>query len=800
MNPRITTTVCGLLTLILGVLGLVYPEFIMSTVLGFTVDPKFSANFVRGEVRAAYGGLFSVMGVATVLAAMDPVANRARILFVGLLWLGACGGRLFGVLVDGTSGRVGLALRGLRARRRWRAGRGLTGIPGRRDRRLGAAHTARLIAFAACLMSPAARESRAGSTPMADRTRTPWIIRTYAGFGDAEQSNRRYRENLAQGQRGLSVAFDLPTQNGYDADHPMAAGEVGGTGVSVSHIGDMEALFNEIDLGSINTSMTINATAPWLYALYVAVADRRGVARAQLRGTTQNDLLKEFVARGTSVFDPAVSLRLTTDLIVFAARETPQWNPMNSCGYHYMESGASPAEEVGYAIGNAILILEAIRPALDAAAFASVVDRISFFINSGIELVAEICKVRAYSQLWSAICQERYGVATKWRSGCQVRSLTLTEQQPEVNIIRIAYQALPVVFSASARVGALQLPGFREALGLPDPAEQILALRTQQVLMHETGIADYPDIFEGSKVIERETEALKTAARAIIADMERIGYAASIPWIATRLTASLVRWRQQIESRERIVVGVNAFTGELGAFSGGATVRAEDAVTPAKVAARVADVTRWKAGRDARAVERALADLKSAASSGANVLPASIALAEAGGTTGEWTAALEEALGPRYQAPLGSEIKDAPALRIPRAPRRMRVLLAKSGLDGHVNAVKLLAFACREAGMEVVYTGLKQTPQMIVATAVQEDVDIIGISSLSGSHLWIATEVERGLREAGVTIPVVMGGIIPEPDQPKLRGLGVRHVFTPKDGEVGAIVQAMIDTVLERAA
>ncbi len=634
-----------------------------------------------------------------------------------------------------------------------------------------------------------------------ESTRTPWIIRTYAGFGDAEQSNRRYRENLAHGQRGLSVAFDLPTQNGYDADHAMAAGEIGGTGVSISHLADMATLFDGIDQATINTSMTINATAPWLYALYVALADERGVDRTQLRGTTQNDLLKEFVARGTSIFDPNVSLRLSTDLIVFAATETPQWNPMNSCGYHFMESGASPAEEVGYAVGNALLILEAIRPALDAAVFADVVQRISFFINSGIELVPEISKVRAYSQLWTEICRERYGVATKWRAGCQVRSLTLTEQQPEVNIIRIAYEALPVVISASARVGALQLPGFREALGLPDPSEQILSLRTQQVLMHETGVADYPDIFEGSKVVERVTGEIKAEARAIISEMEQLGYAQSIGWIALRLTAALVRWRQQIESGERTVVGVNAFTGEVGAFSGTARLREEDRVTEETIEQRIAGLRQWKAARDRSAVATALADLKAAAASGANVLPASIALAKAGGTTGEWTAAIEDALGKRYQPPLGSEIKDAPALKLPRAPRRMRVLLAKSGLDGHVNAVKLLAFACRESGMEVVYTGLKQTPEMIVATAVQEDVDIIGISSLSGAHLWIATEVERLLREAGASsIPIVMGGIIPDADAAKLRRLGVRHVFTPKDGEVGAIVQAMIDTVIEQAA
>jgi len=631
--------------------------------------------------------------------------------------------------------------------------------------------------------------------------RTPWIIRTYAGFGDAEQSNRRYRENLAQGQRGLSVAFDLPTQNGYDADDEMSAGEIGGTGVSISHLGDMDALFKEIDQGSINTSMTINATAPWLFALYVAVADKRGVDRATLRGTTQNDLLKEFVARGTSIFDPKVSLRLTTDLITFAAKETPNWNPMNSCGYHFMESGCSPGEEVGYAIGNAILILEAIRPQLSNEQFASVVERISFFINSGIELVQEISKIRGYSQLWTELCEERYGVKTKWRAGCQVRSLTLTEQQPEVNIIRIAYQALPVTLSASARVGALQLPGFREALGLPDPAEQILALRTQQVLMYESGIADYPDIFEGSKVIEKVTGEIKDEARGVIADMERLGYADSIAWIATRLTQALVGWRQKIESKEKIVVGVNAFTGEIGAFEGGGAGRAEDAVTPEKIAERIAAVASWKAERDTTAVARALRTLKRAAAAGENVMPASIQLAQAGGTTGEWTAALEDALGQRFQAPLGSEIRDAPPLSIPRAPKRIRILLAKSGLDGHVNAVKLLAFACREAGMEVIYTGLKQTPAMIASTAVQEDVDIIGISSLSGAHLWIATEVKRLLDEQGAAdVPLVVGGIIPEADKQTLFDLGVRHVFTPKDGQVGAIVQAMIDTVIERAA
>jgi (2R)-ethylmalonyl-CoA mutase len=632
------------------------------------------------------------------------------------------------------------------------------------------------------------------------RRRAPWIIRTYAGIGDAEQTNRRFRDNLGQGQRGLSVAFDLPTQNGYDADQPMAAGEVGGTGVSICHLGDMEALFHEIDIGKINTSMTINATAPWLYALYLALADRRGVDRRGLRGTTQNDLLKEFVARGTSVFDPTHSLRLTTDLITFAALETPEWNPINSCGYHYMESGASPAEEIAFAIGNALLILEAIRPSLPDDAFRKIVERISFFINSGIELVPEIAKLRAYSQLWTEYCHERYGVAARFRAGCQVRSLTLTEQQPEVNIIRIAYEALPVVLSASARVGALQLPGFREALGLPDEAEQVLALRTQQVLMYETGIADWEDIFEGSHVIERATEDIKADARTVIQQLEGLGYAAAIPWTASRLTAALVRWRQDLESGARTVVGVNAFPGEIGLLGGNGVSSASAGLTQAQVDARVRALSEWRAARDPAAVECALTELKEAARGGGNVLPASIALAQAGGTTGEWTAALEDVFGGRYQAPLGLDLGDfRPTLSIPRAQQPIRVLLAKSGLDGHVNAVKLLAIACRQAGMEVVYTGLKQTPEMIAATAVEEDVDLVGVSTLSGAHLWIAQELHRLLREAGRSdLPVVMGGIIPDADRAALAASGVRHVFTPKDGEVGPIVQTMIDTARAR--
>ena len=393
----------------------------------------------------------------------------------------------------------------------------------------------------------------------AKAAREPWIIRTYAGFGDAVQANRRFLNNLKEGQRGLSIAFDLPTQNGYDPDAPVAAGEVGKAGVSICHWRDMEQLLDGIPLGQINTSMTINSTAPFMLALYLVVAEKQGVPWAELRGTTQNDLLKEFVARGTSIFQPEISLKLSADLIKFAVGHAPNWNPINCCGYHYMESGAGPAEEIGYAFGNALMILDAIRPSLSAADFEQTVRRISFFINSGIELVPEICKVRAYFKLWRELCREEYGIEdVAFRAGCQVRSLTLTEQQPEVNIIRIAYEALPVVLSASARVNALQLPGFREAMALPDQAEQLIGLRTQQVLMHETGIAQYGDIFEGSKVVEQLTEETAARARAIALRMREAGYARSIALVSAELTHALAERQRRIEAGEIVQVGVNA--------------------------------------------------------------------------------------------------------------------------------------------------------------------------------------------------------------------------------------------------
>ncbi|MCO4760502.1 MAG: cobalamin-dependent protein [Myxococcales bacterium] len=612
------------------------------------------------------------------------------------------------------------------------------------------------------------------------KKRSPWIIRTYAGFGDATESNQRFRDNLARGQRGLSVAFDLPTQCGLDADDPLARGEVGQTGVSVAHLGDMRDLFDELDLSAVNTSLTINATAPWLYAMYLALADERGVPRQVLRGTTQNDLLKEFVARGTYVFSPDVSFRLSTDLVVAAMTHTPKWNPTNCCGYHLMESGAGPEEEVGYALLGALFVLEAVRPKLDDAAFERVVNAISFFINSGIELVPEIAKVRAYAKLWPDLCEERYGLRPRWRAGCQVRSLSLAAKQPEINIVRIALSAMPVLISANARVGALQLPGFREALGLPDEAEQVLSLRTQQVWMHETGIADYPDIFEGSVVIEGETSRIEQAARDIIDAGLTQGYTATIEGLAGLLSERMAQWQQGIESGTQVMVGVNRFGEALPVAreSAAAMPTPSDEIERA----RIAELQSWRAARDESAWSAARETLIAAARDGSSLIEPSVQFAKAGGTTGEWTKALHTVFGPRYAAPLGvsgSSLGSAPT-RGHEAGRRRRVLLAKAGLDGHVNALRLLAVALRQAGFEVVYAGPAQTPDAIAHAAVSEAVDVIGVSSLSGAHLWVAGALQAALSARNAEdIPVVMGGILPPDDHAALTDSGVRALFGP---------------------
>ena len=625
--------------------------------------------------------------------------------------------------------------------------------------------------------------------------REPWIIRTYAGFGDARQANERFLANLKQGQRGLSIAFDLPTQNGYDPDAPVARGEVGEAGVSICHWDDMERLFEGIPLQSINTSMTINATAPFLLALYLVIAEKHGVPWTELRGTTQNDLLKEFVARGTSIFHPELSFRLSTELIRFAVERVPNWNPINCCGYHYMESGAGPAEEIGYAFGNALMILDAIRPKLDAAAFEQTVRRISFFINSGIELVPEICKIRAYFKLWQELCATEYGVNdVAFRAGCQVRSLTLTEPQPEVNIIRIAYEALPVVLSADARVNALQLPGFREALALPDQAEQTLSLRTQQVLMYETGLAGYGDIFEGSKVVEKLTAETAARAREIAIRLREAGYSRAISIVSGELTRQLAERHRKVESGEIVQIGVNAFTGEVGLTPPPKRNVDRDAQA-VKEKERIESIKQWRAARDQKAVATAREALERAAASegGSGLMEATIDLARAGGTVGEWTDSLVRVGRGRYTPPILETSVSVGALKVPRATRKIRIALGKAGLDGHINAIKLLAHACMQAGMEVVLAGFKQTPEQMVATALEEDVDVLAISSLAGAHMSIARETIELLKSRHASdVALVMGGIIPEADRTALLALGVKAVFTPKDSNLGEIIGRII--------
>ncbi len=637
------------------------------------------------------------------------------------------------------------------------------------------------------------------------RPREPWIIRTYAGFGDARQANRRFLENLSRGQRGLSIAFDLPTQNGYDPEVPVAAGEVGKAGVSICHWRDMEELLAGIDLGAINTSMTINATAPFLLALYLVVAEKRGVPWTELRGTTQNDLLKEFVARGTSIFNPEVSFRISTELISFAVERVPNWNPINCCGYHYMESGAGPAEEIGYTFGNALMILDALRPRLAREAFEQTVRRISFFINSGIELVPEISKVRAYFKLWRDLCRDEYGIEdVAFRAGCQVRSLTLTERQPELNIIRIAYEALPVVISAAARVNALQLPGFREAMALPDQAEQALSLRTQQILMHETGLAEWGDIFEGSKVVEKLTGEIAERAREIALGLRASGYSRAIAVVGSELTRLLAERQRKLASGELIQVGVNAFLDEIG-LTGPGAVNDDSAEHATAERERIESLVRWRRERDAGgavAVARALEALERAAASGAaSVMEPTIDLARAGGTVGEWAAAIERATNGRYTPPVLDRMAALAPLNVPHAPRRIRIALGKAGLDGHINAVKLLAHACMQAGMEVILAGFKQTPAQMVETALQEDAEVLAISSLAGAHLAIARETIALLKERGADeVRLVMGGIIPNRDRQALLEMGVRAVFTPKDSDLGEIVRRIIDTCKDAAA
>jgi (2R)-ethylmalonyl-CoA mutase len=634
----------------------------------------------------------------------------------------------------------------------------------------------------------------------------PWMMRTYSGHSTARASNELYRTNLAKGQTGLSIAFDLPTQTGYDPDAIEARGEVGKVGVPVAHIGHMKQLLDGIPPGEMNTSMTINATAAWLLGLYVANAEDQGVESKVLRGTTQNDIVKEYLSRGTYIFPPQASLRLTVDTIAFCSEWIPLWNPMNICSYHLQEAGATPVQEIAYSLANAIGILDAVRASGQVTddRFSAVVASISFFVNAGIRFVEETCKLRAFTDLWDRICLERYGVtdakARRFRYGVQVNSLGLTEEQPENNVQRIVLEALGVTLSKRARARSIQLPAWNEALGLPRPWDQQWSLRIQQVLAFETDLLEYDDIFDGSKVIEAKTNELAEAAMVELDEVLALGGAfEAIDELKTRLVRSHTERRRRIESGDLKVVGVNSFTETAPSPLGGAeSILRVDASVQDEL---IADVQAWRSNRDNDAVKRSLDELRRAAESGANIMASTIDLAHAGGTTGEWAGVLREVFG-EYRAPTGVGAVAggnlgglaAVAERVKAMPGGPpRLLVAKPGLDGHSNGAEQIAVAARDAGMEVIYQGIRLTPEQIAAVARDEDVDVIGLSILSGSHLELVPEVVRLVRAEGVTAPVVVGGIIPEEDEALLRAAGIAAVYTPKDYEIARIMGEIAD-------
>ena len=648
----------------------------------------------------------------------------------------------------------------------------------------------------------------------------PWVMRTYSGHSTARASNELYRTNLAKGQTGLSIAFDLPTQIGYDPDDPAAAGEVGKVGVPVAHLGHMAELLDQIPVESMNTSMTINATAAWLLGLYIANAQDRGVDPRVLSGTTQNDIVKEYLSRGTFIFPPIPSRRLTVDTIAYTVRNVPKWNPINVCSYHLQEAGATPHQEVAYALATAIGVLDAVRDSgqIPADEFPSVVGRISFFVNAGVRFVEETCKMRAFTELWDRVCTERYGVTDpklrRMRYGVQVNSLGLTEAQPENNIQRIVLESLGVTLSKKARARALQLPAWNEALGLPRPWDQQWSLRIQQVLAFESDLLEYGDIFDGSVVIEAKTAEVAEASWTELQDVLALGGAfEAIDELKSRLVGSQAERVRRIETGDLQVVGVNCFTETAesplasAGVEGGSIMR----VDPAVESLLRADVQAWRAGRDGAAVQKAIDELRRAAEGTDNVMPATIALAHAGGTTGEWANALRDVFG-EYRAPTGvsggvghrgAEFKAvltrSKALAA-RAGGPPRLLVAKPGLDGHSNGAEQIAVAARDAGFEVVYQGIRLSPAEIAAAARDEDVDIVGISILSGSHLELVPEVVERLRAAGVDAPVVVGGIIPPEDEAKLIESGVARVYTPKDFEIEQMMEDIIDLVEQHRA
>jgi ethylmalonyl-CoA mutase len=634
----------------------------------------------------------------------------------------------------------------------------------------------------------------------------PWMMRTYSGHSTARASNELYRTNLAKGQTGLSIAFDLPTQTGYDPDSPLSRGEVGKVGVPVAHLGHMRTLLEGIPPGQMNTSMTINAPAAWLLALYVASAEEQGVASAELRGTTQNDIVKEYLSRGTFIFPPEPSRRLIVDMVAWCAEHAPKWNPMNVCSYHLQEAGATPVQEIAFSLATAIGVLDAVRDSgqVPPERFAQVFGSISFFVNAGIRFVEEICKMRAFTDLWDRIGLERYGVedakARRFRYGVQVNSLGLTEAQPENNIQRIVLEMLAVTLSKRARARSVQLPAWNEALGLPRPWDQQWSLRMQQVLAFETDLLEYNDLFDGSHVIEARTAELRDAAWAELEDVLSLGGAfGAVDELKGRLVASMADRTRRIESGDLVVVGVNRFTetAESPLDQPGNILT----VDPSVEAEMVADVQQWRASRDADAVAAALDELRRAAESGDNLMPPSIALARAGGTTGEWAEVLRGVFG-EFRAPTGvgaasghragklAEVADFVAT-IDGGPPKL--LVAKPGLDGHSNGAEQIAVAARDAGMEVVYSGIRLTLEQITASARDEDPDVIGLSILSGSHLELVPDLVAMLRKEGVDAPVVVGGIIPEEDRPRLEAAGVAAVYTPKDFEMARIMRDIAD-------
>jgi ethylmalonyl-CoA mutase len=643
----------------------------------------------------------------------------------------------------------------------------------------------------------------------------PWVMRTYAGHSTAKESNELYRKNLAKGQTGLSVAFDLPTQTGYDPDDELARGEVGKVGVSIAHKGDMHTLFDGIPMNEMNTSMTINATAAWLLALYMTVAQENGIDRSVLQGTTQNDIIKEFLSRGTYAFPPEASMRLTADMIAFTVDEVPKWNPINVCPYHLQEAGATPVQEIAYSLSTAIAVLDAVRPRVPAETFPRVFGRISFFVNAGIRFVEEHAKLRAMGRLWSEIGRSRYGVEDerflRFRYGVQVNSLGLTEAQPENNVIRIVLEALGVTLGRDARARAIQLPAWNEALGLPRPWDQQWSLRIQQILAFETDLLEYPDIFEGSRVMDGLVDELAEGARAEMAVVEEQGGAVeAVNYMKTQLVESHRERVSRIERGEQKVIGQNVYTehepSPLQKGEDGGILTVDPMIEESAVSA----VREWRDRRDNDAVREALDALRSAASSeDENVMPATLAAAQAGATTGEWAAALRDVFG-EYRAPTG--VADAAAApddasleelrnKVERVSsalgRRIKILVGKPGLDGHSNGAEQIAVRARDAGMDVVYEGIRLTPARIARTAVDEGVHVVGLSILSGSHAELIPAVLRELSDAGADVPVVVGGIIPRADEERLLEAGVSRVYTPKDFEVSRIMGDIVDLVAE---